>query len=130
MRVDSAYVSCYDEVRYAVRAWRTVGHVLIAVIMVAGMLAVRSAEETALDRYVAQPDASYAWKVVKTAATAGLDDVRGRSQVADLRTPDEVDRTLWQHWLVIAKPDGAKSDTAMLFIGGGQNGGDPPQGAE
>ena len=60
--------------------------------------------ETALDRYVAQPDASFAWKV---AATTNL----GRCQVTviDLTsqtwlTTNEVNRTLWKHWLTVARP--------------------------
>src|SRR5262249_31432970 len=42
------------------------------------------------------------------------------------RTRKEVDRTVWQHWLVITKPDSVKSDVAMLKIGGGKNGDAPP----
>ena len=36
--------------------------------------------------------------------------------------PDEVDRTLWEHSLVIVKPKGTQANTALLFIGGGSNG--------
>ena len=83
--------------------------------------AVRAAE-TALDQYVAKPDPSYAWKVVRTLRDPGLTTFVVDLKSQTWRSPDEVDRTLWQHWLLIAKPDGATSDTAMLFIGGGRNG--------
>jgi PhoPQ-activated pathogenicity-related protein len=77
---------------------------------------------TALDDYVARPDPSYSWKLVST--------TRGRGQttfVVDLksqtwRAPPEVDRQLWQHWLVVVKPDVVRSETAFLTIGGGSNG--------
>jgi PhoPQ-activated pathogenicity-related protein len=68
--------------------------------------------ETALDRYVAQPDASFAWKV---AATTNL----GRCQVTviDLTsqtwlTTNEVNRTLWKHWLTVARPKDLAPTTA------------------
>lgn len=77
--------------------------------------------ETALDRYVAQPDASFAWKV---AATTNL----GRCQVAiiDLTsqtwlTTNEVNRTLWKHWLTVARPKDLAHKTALLVIAGGAN---------
>ena len=77
--------------------------------------------ETALDRYVAQPDASFAWKV---AATTNL----GRCQVTviDLTsqtwlTTNEVNRTLWKHWLTVARPKELAHKTALLVIAGGAN---------
>lgn len=77
--------------------------------------------ETALDRYVAQPDASFAWKV---AASTNL----GRCQVTviDLTsqtwlTTNEVNRTLWKHWLTVARPKDLAHDTALLVIAGGAN---------
>lgn len=77
--------------------------------------------ETALDRYVAQPDASFAWKV---AATTNL----GRCQVTviDLTsqtwlTTNEVNRTLWKHWLTVARPKDLAHKTALLVIAGGAN---------
>ena len=92
-----------------------------------GMFSDVRSEETALDRYVAKPDASYSWNVVKTVREPGLTTFLVDLKSQTWRSPDEVDRTLWQHWLIIAKPDGAKADTALLFIAGGRNGGDPPK---
>src|SRR5206468_8597080 len=45
------------------------------------------------------------------------------------RSPPEVDRAIWQHWLVIVKPASVKHDTAFLTIGGGKNGGPAPTAA-
>jgi PhoPQ-activated pathogenicity-related protein len=42
------------------------------------------------------------------------------------RSEKEVNRTLWQHWLTIIVPNDVTSDTALLWINGGRNGGKPP----
>lgn len=85
---------------------------------------------TDLDRYVQEPDDAYAWKLVRADV-----DAQATTFVVDLtsqawRKPDEVDRTIWQHWLLIVKPKQATANTAMLFIGGGRNGGEPPPSAD
>ena len=88
----------------------------------------RGQTETALDRYVAQPDASFAWK-----KAAELSDPSGTAYVLDLvsqnwLTPAEVDRTEWRHWLTIIKPANLVHSTALLFISGGANRpGNPPR---
>ncbi len=81
---------------------------------------------TPLDDYVQKPDPSYSWKVVSSTSADGMNTV-----VVDLisqtwRSPEEVDRPVWQHWLTLAFPDKITSDVGMLYIGGGRNGGDPP----
>lgn len=86
--------------------------------------------KTALDDYVNAADDSYTWKVVKSTKVDG-----GTAVVIDMtsqtwRTPDEVDRPKWQHWITMAIPDELKSDKAFMMIGGGGNGGDPPDGPD
>ncbi|HEX5273195.1 MAG TPA: PhoPQ-activated pathogenicity-related family protein [Gemmataceae bacterium] len=87
------------------------------------------AKKTPLDDYLARPDPTYAWKLVKTTPGDGV-----TSYVLDLksqswRSPPEVDRPVWQHWLTIARPDKVTADTALLVIGGGRNGGEAPAAA-
>ena len=83
---------------------------------------------TALDRYIAQPDASFAWK-----KAAELSDPSGTAYVLDLvsqnwLTPAEVNRPEWRHWLTIIKPANLAHTTALLFISGGSNKpGTPPK---
>jgi PhoPQ-activated pathogenicity-related protein len=77
------------------------------------------AADTALDRYVKQPDPTYQYKVVDTVYGDGF-----TSYIIDLtsqtwRKPTEVDRTVWKHWLTIVKPDKVEGTTAYLFITGG-----------
>lgn len=83
-------------------------------------------QPTALDHYIAAPDASYDWKLVSNKSLPG-----GTVYVVDMvsqtwRTSDDVNQTQWRHWLTIVKPDNATSDTALLFISGGSNGKEPP----
>jgi PhoPQ-activated pathogenicity-related protein len=87
-------------------------------------------EKTALDRYVGAPDSTYSWKLVHTdkgdKATTYIIDLTSQTWLK----PEEVDRPLWKHWLRIVKPNTAKADTAMMFIGGGANGGEAPKEAD
>jgi len=96
------------------RLWR------IAVVLAASVGS--AAFATALDDYVARPDASYRYNVVKTIKGQGF-----TAYVLDMvsqswRSSKEVDRTEWQHWLTIIKPDKAEGQTALLYINGGSNG--------
>src|SRR5688500_617685 len=104
-------------------------HPVASMLMFAALVAFSSrvnaleeSQQTALDRYVAAPDASYRYELVKTVDGEGY-----RFIVLDLTsqtwlTDQEVDRPLWRHWLVIAQPKAIRSTTGMLFIGGGANG--------
>jgi len=91
---------------------------------------VPGAEETALDRYVAMPDPTYTYSVARTVDGDGF-----KVFVIDLtsqtwRSPEEVDRTVWQHWLTLVKPEQLQSNTGLLFIGGGRNGRPAPEGMD
>jgi len=81
--------------------------------------------QTALDRYVHAPDDTYRY------ALEGKVNGRGKEKgvtmhVLDMtsqtwRSPDEVNRTEWKHWMRTYIPDEVRHDTALLFIGGGAN---------
>lgn len=77
--------------------------------------------ETPLDRYVAAPDPSYSWQVVTNLKADGVTvtaiDLTSQSWL----TTNEVNRTLWRHWLMVARPDEVAHSTALLFITGGNN---------
>lgn len=84
------------------------------------------ASQTALDRYVAAPDPSFAWSVAKTlpaeGATATLIDLTSQRWL----TEQEVEQPQWKHWLVVVTPEKVTSDVGLLYIGGGRNDRDPP----
>lgn len=87
--------------------------------------ALAAEQETALDRYIAQPDPAFAWKLASQHQGDGY-----TTYVIDLtsqtwRSEEDVDRPVWKHWLTVVKPDKLKYHTAFLTIGGGDN--DDPQ---
>jgi PhoPQ-activated pathogenicity-related protein len=86
----------------------------------------KAGKETALDRYVRAPDPSFAWKLEKTLVADDITQHVLNMTSQTWRTPDEVDRTEWQHWVSIAVPEKVDFDTALLFIGGGKNGNAAP----
>ena len=80
-----------------------------------------ASKETALDRYVHAPDASYKWELVSTIPGEGF-----KTYVLDLtsqtwKPPVEPDRTVWKHWLTIVVPDKVNYTTGFLYITGGNN---------
>jgi PhoPQ-activated pathogenicity-related protein len=90
----------------------------------------QNSELTSIDRYVAAPDDTFHWDLISTQETSA-----GTLFVIDLKSqtwlkPDEVDRPVWQHWLTIFKPKGVTTNKAMMFIGGGGNGKEPPKGLD
>jgi len=76
---------------------------------------------TSLDDYISKPDSSYRWEVVSESTTDGLKVVVVDMISQTWRTPDEVNRTQWQHWIKLAIPDELRTDTGFLMIGGGSN---------
>jgi PhoPQ-activated pathogenicity-related protein len=83
-------------------------------------------ERTALDRYVKAPDTNYTFRLAQTTRGEGYTAYHIDLISQAWLTTNEVDRTLWQHWLTIVKPDKVTSSTALLFIGGGANRTNPP----
>ena len=84
-------------------------------------------KETALDRYVAAPDASFAWKAARDlpageGLTATLIDMTSQRWL----TEQEVERPQWTHWITIVRPAVVRNDIGFLFITGGSLGREPP----
>jgi PhoPQ-activated pathogenicity-related protein len=97
------------------RAQRRVLVVLLSLLMAAVAVA------TPLDDYIAKPDPSYTYTLAQT-----IDSPLGKVYIIDMksqtwRSEQEVNRTLWQHWLSIIVPNDVTSNTALLFINGGSN---------
>ncbi len=100
---------------------RTTLVALAAFALSGAMQPLRASERTALDEYIARPDAHYGWKLVKTMPGEG-----GTAYILEMTSQrwlseKEVDKPIWKHWVTIIKPDGVVTDTALLFITGGSN---------
>jgi PhoPQ-activated pathogenicity-related protein len=101
---------------------------LVALILVLAPLSA-PAEETALDRYIAKSDPVFAWKLLDTIPGPGHKSFVLELTSQTWRTEADVDRPVWTHWLTIIKPDTAKINKALLYVGGGRNGTDAPPAA-
>jgi PhoPQ-activated pathogenicity-related protein len=82
---------------------------------------------TAIDDYVQAPDPAYQWQIVSTTKAKGYTSVVIDMVSQSWLTPREVDRPQWQHWLTLAIPDDLDSDVALVYVGGGSNGREPPE---
>jgi PhoPQ-activated pathogenicity-related protein len=76
---------------------------------------------TALDRYIALPDASYRCKAIAALPGSGYTTHLLELVSQCWRNRGEVDRPCWQHQLRLVVPDEIASDTALLVIAGGSN---------
>ena len=76
---------------------------------------------TALDRYVAAPDATYKFELVKTIQSGGTTTQVLRLTSQTWLTKAEVNLPVWEHWLSIIRPAEVTSGTAFLMISGGSN---------
>jgi PhoPQ-activated pathogenicity-related protein len=85
---------------------------------------------TPLDDYVAAPDASYKYTVVSSVKGLGYTAYILDMTSQTWRSSREVNRTNWQHWLTIIKPDMVTANKALLWINGGRNGGSSPSSAD
>ena len=82
---------------------------------------------TALDEYVARPDANYSYHLVTNFSGSGQTTFVLEMTSQAWLTTNEVDRPLWKHWLLIVKPDEVTSSKSLLFINGGANDGKVPK---
>ena len=78
-------------------------------------------EQTVLDRYIAEPDTEYGWRIVGRYPSADETTFVLELTSQSWRSGDEVDRPVWKHWLVIVRPTGVILDAAFLNIGSGSN---------
>ena len=93
----------------------------LAALLVLVLITAQPALGTALDDYVAAPDANYSYTLVNTIKAAGYTAYVLNMTSQKWRSSTEVDRTLWQHWLTIIKPDRVAANVALLWITGGSN---------
>ena len=100
------------------------------VTLVLVLVAAQLAFGTPLDDYVKAPDENYSYSLVNTVAGVGYTAYVLDMTSQSWRSKDEVDRTLWKHWLTIIKPDRVTSNKALLAITGGSNNSSAPTKAD
>lgn len=87
-------------------------------------------KQTALDDYIAKEDATYSWRVEKTIDSGTLTTVVIQLKTQTWRTEADVDRPVWEHWLVLTIPAKVTTDRAFLLIGGGSHNSKAPEGSD
>jgi PhoPQ-activated pathogenicity-related protein len=104
--------------------------VSVSIATPSGQAPARAAKTlTALDRYVAAPDASFSWKVVRETPGDGITSTLLEMTSQRWLTEKEVERPLWTHWITVVRPAKVTSDVALLFISGGSLERKPPANA-
>ncbi len=82
---------------------------------------------TPLDTYVYTPDEHYAWRVENKTESNGTTTYVIELTSQQWLSEAEVDKPIWKHWLLVVVPEEVATDTAMLYIGGGNNDGPTPR---
>lgn len=75
----------------------------------------------ALEAYIQKDDGKFSYQHIISVPANGLTLHLYNMVSQEWRSSDEIDRTLWQHQLVIAVPDNVSTTTGMLFIGDNDN---------
>lgn len=88
------------------------------------------AGQTALDRYIAQPDPSYKYEVINKTVGNGYTTFVVDMTSQTWRSTSEVDRNVWRHWMLIVKPNDVKYTKSFLYITGGNNNSAAPKDAD
>ncbi|MCX5772080.1 MAG: PhoPQ-activated protein PqaA family protein [Candidatus Hydrogenedentes bacterium] len=79
----------------------------------------------ALENYVNAPDPNYAWNQYATETAMFYTNYFIDMTSQQWRTAEEVDRPIWQHYLILTK-GWFVGNTCIILIDGGSNGGTPP----
>lgn len=109
-----------SKIRQKPLSFRDLSRCAIAMIILGSSVPLE-AEPTALDRYVAQPDDHYSYRLVDTIAGEKTTTFVLEMTSQAWLTEKEVDRPVWKHWLTITRPESVDYSTALLLIGGGSN---------
>jgi PhoPQ-activated pathogenicity-related protein len=99
---------------------------LLALLATPAHAAAHAVDAGVLERYVRAPDPAYAYRPVSTLEGEGY-----RAHVLEMtsqswRSPEEVDRTVWKHWVTVVVPRPLRHRTALLYVSGGRSTTPPP----
>ena len=108
--------------RRAARSWS-----FILFLFLVCLVAHAADRQTALDTYVKAPDSHYRYRLVEKKRVPGCRDYLIRMTSQQWRTPDQVNHSLWDHWVRIYVPDTVSSTTSLLYIRGGSIGDPRPE---
>jgi PhoPQ-activated pathogenicity-related protein len=93
-------------------------------------LPILGSAQTALDRYVAAPDAAYGFRLLNSFRGPGYRAFVLQMTSQRWRSSSEVNEPIWTHWLTIVEPDEVRTSVGTLVIAGGSNNDPPPSQAD
>jgi len=115
--------------RIRLRGWRLEAETVSLICLATVFSICTAAHATALDDYVAKPDANYTYVQVSPASFDSSTYTNG--YVLQLtsqawRDASAVDHVVWKHWVTVIVPQsvmmlGPVKDTALLMVGGGNS---------
>lgn len=76
---------------------------------------------TPLLDYVTAVDPAFKWEIAKQVVNGAIQTTIIKLTSQGWRSPEEVDRTVWEHYLVVVKPVTTTTDKALLIVAGGGN---------
>lgn len=82
---------------------------------------------TVLDRYVHLPDNHYGYELVDKTGSPEYTAYLLRMTSQQWRSQDEVNQSIWKHWMIIYVPRTVSYSTGMLYIGGGSTSEEHPK---
>lgn len=97
----------------------TLKHVVCLLALILTSVMPLRAFATPLDDYVSAPDSAFSWQLLATYPHSGYTDFVFHMSSQNWLTSSEVDRTLWEHHMVITVPDTVSHETGLLYITGG-----------
>ena len=78
-------------------------------------------ENSPLLRYVQAADPAFKWEIAKQVQGGGTETTVIKLTSQAWRAPTEVDRTVWEHYLVVVKPAKTTTNRALLIVAGSSN---------
>lgn len=83
---------------------------------------------TMLDTYVAAPDDHFSYELLHSTTHGDMTAHVFHMTSQRWETPEPVEPAVWEHHVVVAIPEMVTSTTALMFIGGGSNTSEAPEG--
>ena len=74
-------------------------------------------ESTALDRYVAAPDATYHYQLLNSVGGNGYTGYVLEMTSQRWHTAEEVDQPIWRHWLTVVRPEHLETGGDLAKVG-------------
>lgn len=105
----------------AARSAQRVACLSLVLSFLLGFSLALDARATPLDDYVAKPDPAFTYTKLESRETDVVTNTAYHLVSQNWLDESKVDRTLWEHSVVVSVPKEIKYDTAMIFIGGGGN---------